>query len=162
MSDRKDIVARLYQGKSRLIYLVTHDQASGWFKAQVQDLTPPKPGCEYLEFTEIPASQAALDCGAVPVRGNENTRQLWNSIWYPEILELGNLRIVSVIDNPRREGTRAYRVYGQMKKWVEDHPDGSVAEMLGDETIEYDFRDYEWDLNHGHIKIERAVDRRSV
>lgn len=65
-------------------------------------------------------------------------------------LDVANLKIAEVAPNPRREGTRAFKLHNEFKKGV------VVAKLIEKSKVGMDTTDLNYAVEHGHIKLVKA------
>jgi hypothetical protein len=59
--------------------------------------------------------------------------------------------IVKVGENVRFKGSKAYRLFEQMSKWVEKNKGKSIAQLFAE--TDYRRQDYDWDLKRESIEV---------
>lgn len=66
--------------------------------------------------------------------------------------KLKMLKIVKVGEQPRREGTAAFKRYAEMAKYVKSHRGAIVSDVLKETA--YRSNDYHWDVKRNHITVK--------
>lgn len=69
----------------------------------------------------------------------------------PRSRTANGVRIAVAVDkNPKREGSRAFRAFAEMSRYLEAHSQCSLLEVI--ENTSYGMGDYNWDLDHKFIR----------
>lgn len=64
--------------------------------------------------------------------------------------------IVSVEDeNPRFKGTKAFKLFEEMRTWVKKHKGKPVSQLI--EETNYRRQDFEWDLKRKSIQVQKIA-----
>ncbi len=61
--------------------------------------------------------------------------------------------IIKAKANPRREGTKAHKLYAEMEAYVKKHPGATAADVLA--KTNYRINDLQWDLSRKDIEVRK-------